>query len=93
MTFSAEWVTAAGTAMAGLATFVAGWAAVRGVDAWRSEIVGRRKAELAEDVLAQFIMPATCSSGRGCRIGRSRAGRGKATAIGAIDRTPRRSSA
>ncbi len=54
MTFSAEWVTAAGTAMAGLATFVAGWAAVRGVDAWRSEIVGRRKAELAEDVLAQF---------------------------------------
>ncbi len=40
--------------MAGLATLVAGWAAVRGVDAWRSEIVGRRKAELAEDVLAQF---------------------------------------
>lgn len=54
MTFAAEWVSAAGTAMAGLATLVAGWAAVRGVDAWRSEIVGRRKAELAEDVLAQF---------------------------------------
>lgn len=54
MTLSAEWVTAAGTAMAGLATLIAGWAAVRGVDAWRSEIVGRRKAELAEDVLAQF---------------------------------------
>jgi hypothetical protein len=54
MTFSADWVTAAGTAMAGFATFMAGWAAIRGVDAWRSEIVGRRKAELAEDVLAQF---------------------------------------
>lgn len=54
MTFSADWVTAAGTAMAGLATLVGGWAAVRGVDAWRSEIVGRRKAELAEEVLSQF---------------------------------------
>ena len=54
MTFSADWVTAAGTAMTGLAAFMGGWAAIRGVDAWRSEIVGRRKAELAEDVLAQF---------------------------------------
>lgn len=54
MMFSAEWVTAVGTAMAGLATLIAGWAAIRGVDAWRSEIVGRRKAELAEEVLAQF---------------------------------------
>jgi hypothetical protein len=54
MTVSAEWVTAAGTAMAGLATLIAGWAAIRGVDAWRSELVGRRKAELAEEVLAQF---------------------------------------
>ena len=54
MTFSADWVTAAGTAMAGLATLIGGWAAVRGVDAWRSELVGRRKAELAEEVLSQF---------------------------------------
>ena len=51
---SADWVTAAGTVMAGLATLMAGWAAIQGVDAWRSEIVGRRKAELAEEVLAQF---------------------------------------
>ena len=51
---AADWVTAVGTAMAGLATLVAAWAGIRGVDAWRSEIVGRRKAELAEDVLAQF---------------------------------------
>src|SRR5690242_11617520 len=54
MIVSAEWVTAAGTAMAGLATLLAGWAAIRGVYAWRSELVGRRKAELAEEVLAQF---------------------------------------
>ncbi|MET3709515.1 hypothetical protein ABIC65_000195 [Sphingomonas trueperi] len=54
MMVSAEWVTAAGTAMAGFAALIAGWAAIRGVDAWRSELVGRRKAELAEDVLAQF---------------------------------------
>lgn len=54
MMLSAEWVSAAGTAMAGLATLIAGWAAIRGVDAWRAEIVGRRKAELAEEVLAQF---------------------------------------
>lgn len=54
MMLSADWVTAAGTAAAGLATLVAGWAAIRGVGAWRSELVGRRKAELAEDVLAQF---------------------------------------
>lgn len=54
MTFSPDWVTAAGTAMTGLAASIGGWAAIRGVDAWRSEIVGRRKAELAEEVLAQF---------------------------------------
>jgi len=30
MLLSAEWVSAAGTAMAGLATLVAGWAALRG---------------------------------------------------------------
>lgn len=33
---------------------VAGWAAVHGLDDWRREAVGRRKAELAEEVLAQF---------------------------------------
>ena len=38
----------------GLGALIAGWAAVRGVDAWRAEIVERRKAELAEEVLAQF---------------------------------------
>lgn len=52
--FSAGWVTAAGTAVAGLATLIAGWAAIRGVEAWRSELVRRREAETAEEVLAQF---------------------------------------
>jgi hypothetical protein len=51
---SAEWVNAAGTALAGLAALMAGWAAIRGFDAWRAETVGRRKTELAEEVLAQF---------------------------------------
>lgn len=54
MSLSPEWLSAAGTAVTGLAALVAGWAAVRGVDAWRAEIVGRRKAELAEEVLTQF---------------------------------------
>lgn len=54
MTLSPEWISAMGTAMTGVAALVAGWAAIRGVDAWRAEIVGRRKAELAEEVLAQF---------------------------------------
>lgn len=54
MSLSPEWINAAGTAVTGLAALVAGWAAIRGVDAWRAEIVGRRKAELAEEVLSQF---------------------------------------
>jgi hypothetical protein len=51
---SPEWVTAIGTAMMGTAAWVASWAGIRGLDAWRAEAVGRRKAELAEEVLAQF---------------------------------------
>jgi hypothetical protein len=31
-----------------------GWAGVRGLNAWRIETVGRRKTELAEEVLAAF---------------------------------------
>ena len=38
--------------MTGLAAVVAGWAGVRGLNAWRTEMVGRRKTELAEEVLA-----------------------------------------
>jgi hypothetical protein len=48
------WLAAVGEAATGLAAIVAGWAAVRGLDDWRREAVGRRKAELAEEVLAQF---------------------------------------
>jgi hypothetical protein len=40
--------------MTGLAAVVAGWAGVRGLNAWRTETVGRRKTELAEEVLAGF---------------------------------------
>lgn len=40
--------------MTGLAALLAGWAAMRGLNAWRAETVGRRKAELAEEVLAGF---------------------------------------
>lgn len=48
------WLGAAGQAATGLAAFAASWAALRGLDDWRREVVGRRKAELAEEVLAQF---------------------------------------
>jgi hypothetical protein len=50
----AQWVAASGTAATGLATLIGGWVAIRGIDAWQAEVVGRRKAELAEEVLSQF---------------------------------------
>lgn len=43
-----------GNLMMGLSAVVAGWAGIRGLNAWRAETVGRRKTELAEEVLAQF---------------------------------------
>lgn len=51
---TAEWANAIGTITMALGACLGGWSAVRGVNAWRDEIVGRRKAELAEEVLAQF---------------------------------------
>lgn len=48
------WISADGTLLTGLAALVGGWAALRGLGTWRSELVGRRKTELAEEVLAQF---------------------------------------
>jgi len=54
MSGAAAWVEAIGALLTGLATVLAGWAALRSLDAWRRETVGRRKAELAEEVLAQF---------------------------------------
>jgi hypothetical protein len=51
-----SWIEAAGTLLTGLATVLAGIAALRGLNAWRRETVGRRKAELAEEVLAQFYL-------------------------------------
>ena len=54
MSDTASWLSAVGQLSTGMAAMVAGWAALRGLDAWRAETVGRRKAELAEEVLAQF---------------------------------------
>lgn len=54
MALDPEWLTGVGTILLGAATPVAGWAGLRGVDAWRAEVVGRRKAELPEEVLTQF---------------------------------------
>src|ERR1700722_19796217 len=54
MVIDADWVTAIGTLATGAGAGLGGWAALRGVNAWRAETVGRRKAELAEEVLAQF---------------------------------------
>ena len=41
-------------AVASLAGLVAAIAAIRGVSTWRSEMVGRRRAELAEETLTRF---------------------------------------
>ena len=49
-----QWLSAAGGLTTALATLVASWAALRGLGTWRSQLVGRRKTELAEEVLAQF---------------------------------------
>ena len=54
MIIDANWVTAIGTLAKSAGAGLGGWAALRGVNAWRAETVGRRKAELAEEVLAQF---------------------------------------
>lgn len=54
MIIEPAWVEAIGTLLTGVATVLAGIAALRGLSAWRLETVGRRKAELAEEVLAQF---------------------------------------
>jgi hypothetical protein len=51
---SPDWISALANLMTGLAAVVAGWAGVRGLNAWRTEMVGRRKTELAEEVLAGF---------------------------------------
>ncbi len=54
MILTAEWAGAIGELATGAGAALGGWAALRGVNAWRTETVGRRKAELAEEVLAQF---------------------------------------
>ena len=64
------------TATAGAAWFAA-YTAFRGLEKWRAETIGKRKAELAEDVLADFyqardIINAARSSGGFVNEGRTR---------------------
>ena len=54
MILTPAWLQAIGSVVTGLGAGLGGWAALRGVNAWRIEALGRRKAELAEEVLAQF---------------------------------------
>jgi hypothetical protein len=54
MILTPAWVQAIGSVTTGLGAGLGGWAALRGVNAWRIEALGRRKAELAEEALAQF---------------------------------------
>jgi hypothetical protein len=54
MILTPAWVQAIASVATGLGAGLGGWAALRGVNAWRVETVGRRKAELAEEVLTQF---------------------------------------
>ncbi|MBC6982717.1 hypothetical protein [Caulobacter sp. 17J80-11] len=49
-----SWASTLRDLSTGLAAAIAGWVGLRGVGAWRAEAVGRRKTELAEEVLAQF---------------------------------------
>jgi hypothetical protein len=54
MILTSALVSAIGNVVTGVGAGLGGWAALRGVNAWRVEAVGRRKAELAEEALAQF---------------------------------------
>jgi len=38
----------------GVSIIIASWAVIRGVNAWRSEFIGRRRIELAEETLTLF---------------------------------------
>ena len=54
MILTTAWISAIASVATGIGAGLGGWAALRGVNAWRIEALGRRKAELAEEVLAQF---------------------------------------
>lgn len=49
-----DWISAIANLLTGGAAVAAAWHAVRSLKAWRSEAIGRRKVEVAEDVLAGF---------------------------------------
>ncbi len=54
MAVTPEWLSALAASATAVGACLGGAAAFRGVNAWRAEVVGRRKTELAEEVLALF---------------------------------------
>jgi hypothetical protein len=93
MILTSAWVSAIGTLVTGVGAGLGGWAALRGVNAWRTEALGRRKAELAEEVLAQFYrardaliwarLPAEGAGAPASSPGSAEAAAGGASAMGA----------
>ncbi|MGF0540737.1 hypothetical protein ACQQ2Q_22325 [Agrobacterium sp. ES01] len=49
-----DWISAVGDAVMGGAAGFAAYQGYKGLTAWRTEMVGRRRMELAEEVLADF---------------------------------------
>lgn len=54
MSDAPDWVSAVGNLTTGMAAAFAAWQGVRSLTAWRVEATGRRRIELAEDVLSGF---------------------------------------
>ncbi len=54
MNIAPEWVSAAANVVVAGAAAIAAWQGVKGLNAWRTEALGRRRMELAEDALADF---------------------------------------
>lgn len=54
MTVGPEWISAVGTAVAGIGAAFTAWFAYRGVTVWKDQITFRRKSDLAEQILEGF---------------------------------------
>lgn len=54
MNVAPEWVSAAASLVVAGAAAIAAWQGVKGLNAWRTEALGRRRMELAEDALSDF---------------------------------------
>src|SRR5262245_35787340 len=51
---AADWVSAVANVVVAVAAALAAWQGIRSLSAWREETIGRRRMELAEQVLADF---------------------------------------